>query len=187
MARSCLTMYFTLHGLLHIICIGPNDISGKVDWGPGRKPKLITHQKTQHKNLILNNNCNPCPDHLTSFSVAGTADHDQPVLCHSSLTTLSTASHTHTMPTTPMPGLVTGVGYQQHTAGHSDVPHTAGHTAHHSVGGRDWDTGSGGSDVTTPTGLSFHLSNHLSSDARSVGTTSEEGGLMLLRCTKFIN
>ena len=112
---------------------------GRWPGDPGRKPKLITHQKTQPKNLIMNNNCNPCPDHLTSFSVAGTTDHDQPrpVLCHSSLTTLSTANHTHTIPATPMPGLATCAGYQQHTAGLSDVPHIAGHTAHHGVGGRD--------------------------------------------------
>ena len=45
------------------------------------------------------------------------------------------SSHTHTIPTKPMPGLVTCVGYQQHTAGHSDVPLTEDHTAHHGVGG----------------------------------------------------
>ena len=92
--------------------------------------------------------------------------------------TLSTA--THTIPATPITGLVTGVGYQQHTAGHIDVPHIADHTAHYGVGGRDWDTGSGGSDVTTPTRLSPQVSNNLSSGARSFGTTSEEGGLILL-------
>ena len=41
-------------------------------------------------------------------------------------------------PATPMPGLVTCVGYQQHTAGHSDVPLTVDHTAPHSVWGRVW-------------------------------------------------
>ena len=104
-------------------------------------------------------------------------------ITHCSITGASsdclTVSSPITPHTTPMPGLVTCVGYQQHTAGHSDVPHTADYTAHHSVEGRDWDMGSVGSDVTAPTGLSSYVSN-LSSGANSVSTTSEEGGLMLV-------
>ena len=64
-------------------------------------------------------------------------DHDQPstVLCHSSLTTVTTASLTHAIPATPMPGLVTCVDYLQRSAGHSDVPHTTEYMAHHGARG----------------------------------------------------
>ena len=151
---------------------------GRWPGDPGRKPKLITHQKTKPRGL-LKNTSNPFLDHLTSFSVAGTTDYDQPspALCHSNPTTLSTASHTHTLPATPMPGLVTCGSNQQHTAGHSHVPHTTGHTAHHDAVGRDWDTGGGGSGVTT-TGLS-PMSIHLTGCASSVSRTSEGDVLIL--------
>jgi hypothetical protein len=72
------------------------------------------------------------------------------------------------------------VGYQQHTAGHSDVPLTEDHTAHHSVGGRDWGLGGGGSYVTAATRLLSNVSNHLSCGAHSFSTTSEEGVLKLV-------
>ena len=98
------------------------------------------------------------------------ADHDQasPVLFHSSLTTMSTASLTHSIQATPtMPGLVTCVDYQQRTAGHSHGPHTADYTAHHGAGARDWDGGRGGSGVAAPTELLSHVSKDLPSVACS--------------------
>ena len=140
---------------------------------------MTTLLKKQPKNLLIKNICNQSLDHLTSFSVAGTPVHDQPVPVHSSLTTLSTASHTHTLPNTPMPGLITCAGHQQQTAGYGHVPHTASHAAHHGAGGAMGAGCGGGSDLSTLTRLSLYLSNHLSSDAPSVRTTSEEDGLIL--------
>jgi hypothetical protein len=153
----------------------------------GRRQRSILPPKSQplHARMPVTNTSS-CENISNAILFPGnfptSADHDQPcpVLCHSSLTTLSTASHTHTIPATPLPGLVTCVGYQQHTAGHSDVPLTVDHTAPHSVWGRVWSLGSGGSDVTAATGLPSHVSNYLSSDARSFSSTSEEGGLMLV-------
>ena len=109
---------------------------GRWPGDPGRKAKVTTLLKKQPKNLLIKNICNQSLDHLTSFSVAGTPVHDQPVPVHSSLTTLSTASHTHTLPNTPMPGLITCAGHQQQTAGYGHVPHTASHAAHHGAGER---------------------------------------------------
>ena len=125
---------------------------GRWPGDPGRKPKLISQLKIQSRISTLNKTC---LDQITYFSVAGTPDSDQPitVLYQSSLTTLTTATHNHVTHTTPMPGLVTCVGYNQHTAGHSNVPHTVFPTAHHGAGVRDWDTGGAGSDVTEPTRL----------------------------------
>ena len=148
---------------------------GRWPGDPGRKPKLITHQKTKPRGL-LKDTSKPFLDHLISFLVAGTTDYDQPSpsLCHSSPTTLSTATHTQTTCRTHVPGLVTCAGYQQH------APHTAVPTAHHGAGGRDWDTGAGGSDVTRPTGFSSNVPVYLSSAAHSVRTTLEKGGLMVV-------
>ena len=154
---------------------------GRWPGDPGRKPKLITHQKIQPRKLMMTNICNPCPDKITSLSFSGTVDHDLPthVLCDSTATTLCTATYMRTTCTAHTPGLVNSVGHQQHTAGHSHVPHTADHTAHYGAGGREWDTGDGGSDVTALPGLSPNVSNYLSNGAHSVCTTSEEGGLIL--------
>ena len=155
---------------------------GRWPGDPGRKPKSISHLKKQPKNLLTKNTSNHSLDHITSLYVAGTTEPDQPVpvLC---LTTLSTASHTHTALPTPMPGLVTAAGYHQHTADHSHVSRTTDHTAHHGAGGRDSHTGSGGLDLIAPTRLSLHnmsLSSHLSDCAPSLSTPLEEGGLMLV-------
>ena len=133
---------------------------GRWPGDPGRKPKLITHQKKHPKNLIMKNICNQFPNNLTDFSVAGTTDHDLPVpvLSHSSLTTQSTANHPHTLPTTPMPGLVTSTVQQQCTSEHSHGPLTLVHSAHHGARGRDWGGGSGGSHLAAPTRSLFPMS-----------------------------
>ena len=134
-------------------------------------PATNTGNNLNFSNSILfPGNCPTCADN----------DQPSPVLSHSSLTTLSTASLTHTKQSTPMPGLATCEGYQQHTTGNIYLPHIMDHTAHHGVGEREWGTGSGGSDVTSAVGLSSHVSYDLSHVAHSVSSTSEEGGLMLV-------
>ena len=155
----------------------------------GRRQKTIMPAEPKPLHALLHSKIYTHNTITNAFLVPGNfatcSDQPSTVPCHSSLTTLSTASHTHTH-TIIMPGLATCVGSQQHTAGHSDVPHTAGHTAHHGVGGRGWGWDSGGSDVPAVVGLSSHhyysssQHVHLSFSAGSVSTTSEEGGLMLV-------
>ena len=50
---------------------------GRWPGDPGRKPKIITNQKSKPRSLTLQNISNPYLDHLIHFSVAGTTDHDK--------------------------------------------------------------------------------------------------------------
>ena len=165
---------------------------GRWPGDPGRKPKPISKLKTKR----LSKNDSEYPDQNTNCSVTGstappisvsypttpattttnstgTTGHGchTSALSYHSLTTLST-DVMHTTRTTPMPGLVTCVGCQQHTAGQSEVPHTADHAAHHSVGDGERKTAvGGGSDVIAPTGSLPNVSYALSSGAHSISIT----------------